>query len=160
MSQLQLKINPKVAEVFDNYPEGYQEKLRTLRQLVVSTAEELPEVTTLEETLKWGEPSYLAKKGSTIRMDWKKKKPDQYALYFKCTSKLVETFRTIYGDTFAYENNRALLFTLEDELPVEALKHCISMALNYHHLKHLPLLGAEKIKTRTENRDERVEMRE
>jgi len=91
MSQLQLKINPKVAEVFDNYPDGYQEKLRTLRQLVLSTAEELPEVTTLEETLKWGEPSYLAKKGSTIRMDWKKKKPDQYAIYFKCTSKLVET---------------------------------------------------------------------
>ena len=130
MSQLQLKINPKVAEVFDNYPDGYQEKLRTLRQLVLSTAEELPEVTTLEETLKWGEPSYLAKKGSTIRMNWKKKKPNQYALYFKCTSKLVETFRTIYGDTFSYENNRALLFKLEDDLPVEALKHCISMALN------------------------------
>lgn len=137
MSQLQLKINPKVAEVFDNYPEGYQEKLRTLRQLVLTTAEELPEVKVLEETLKWAEPSYLAKKGSTIRMDWKKKKPDQYALYFKCTSKLVETFRAIYGDTFAYEKNRALLFKLEDELPIEALKHCISMALNYHNLKHL-----------------------
>jgi len=122
MSQLQLKINPKVAEVFDNYPEGYQEKLRTLRQLVLSTAEELPEVTTLEETLKWGEPSYLAK---------------------KCTSKLVETFRTIYGDTFSYENNRALLFNLEDDLPVDELKHCISMALNYHNLKHLPLLGTK-----------------
>ena len=143
MSQLQLKINPKVAEVFDNYPDGYQEKLRTLLQLVLTTAEELPEVTTLEETLKWGEPSYLAKKGSTIRMNWKKKKPNQYALYFKCTSKLVETFRTIYGDTFSYENNRALLFKLEDDLPVEELKHCISLALNYHNLKHLPLLGTE-----------------
>ena len=40
----------------------------------------------LEETLKWGEPSYLVKKGSTIRMDWKSKAPNQYAMYFKCTN--------------------------------------------------------------------------
>lgn len=144
MSQLQLNTNPKVIGVFDDYPEGYQEKLRILRQLVIETAEELEGVNELEETLKWGEPSYLAKKGSTIRMDWKAKKPNQYALYFKCTSKLVETFRAVYGDTFRYENNRALLFTLEDKLPIEALKDCISMALNYHNVKHLPLLGTVK----------------
>lgn len=142
MSQLKIKRNPKVAEVFDKYPEGYQEKLNTLRQLIIETAEEIG-LSDLEETLKWGEPSYLAKKGSTIRIDWKKKKPEQYAIYFKCTSKLVETFRTVYGETFNYENNRALLFTLEDKVPEKELKHCISMALQYHKVKHLPLLGAD-----------------
>ena len=52
------------------------------------------------------------------------------------------TFRAIYGDAFNYEKNRAIEFTLTDEVPVAALKNCISMALQYHQVKHLPLLGA------------------
>ena len=57
----------------------------------------------LEETLKWGEPSYLTKYGSTVRMDWKEKNPEQFAVYFKCTSALVPTFKTIYKDKFKFE---------------------------------------------------------
>ncbi len=53
----------------------------------------------IEETLKWGEPAYLttaSKSGSTIRMDWKGKKPNQFAMYFNCKTTLVETFRTMF----------------------------------------------------------------
>ena len=91
--------------------------------------------------MKWGEPSYLVKKGSTIRMDWKAKSPDQYAMYFKCTSKLVPTFREVYGETFSYENNRAIVFGLDDEIPEAELKVCIGLALQYHLLKEKPRLG-------------------
>lgn len=139
---MELTTNPKVETVFNNYPSPFREKLLELRTLVLATAEETEGIETLEETLKWGEPSYLAKKGSTIRMDWKKSKPEQYAIYFKCTSKLVVTFKEIYGDKFSYENTRAILFKVEDEIPVKELKHCISLALTYHSVKHLPLLGA------------------
>ena len=138
---MKLTKNPAVATVFDNYPEEIRPKMLALRQLVLDTATETEEVSQLEETLKWGEPSYLAKKGSTIRMDWKKAKPDQYALYFKCTSKLVPTFKSIYADKFRYEGNRALVFDLNEELPANALKQCIRLALTYHRVKHLPLLG-------------------
>ena len=69
------------------------------------------------------------------------KKPDQYCLYFKCTSKLVPTFREVYGDLFTYESNRALVFAKDAKLPIEAVKDCIQMALQYHKLKNLPLLG-------------------
>ncbi len=141
MSELKLTINPKVAEVFDNYPKGFPEKLRHLRQLIIDTAEEIG-VGKLEETLKWGQPSYLAPKGSTVRLGWKKVN-NQYAIYFKCTSKLVRTFKEVYGDVFNYEKTRAIEFTLEDDVPEEELKHCISMALQYHKVKNLPLLGAE-----------------
>lgn len=140
MTPLKLNINPKVAEVFNNYPEGFPEKLRYLRQLIITTAEEIG-IPTLEETLKWGQPSYLAPKGSTVRLGWKKTN-NHYAIYFKCTSKLVLTFKEIYGATFNYEKHRAIEFTLADEVPEQALKHCISMALQYHQIKHLPLLGA------------------
>jgi len=140
MSELKLKVNPKVATVFDNYPEGFPDKLVYLRQLIITTAEEIG-IPELEETLKWGQPSYLAKKGSTIRLGYKKSN-NHYAIYFKCTSKLVPTFKEIYGDTFNYEKNRAIEFRLTDAIPKKALKHCVEMALQYHKVKHLPLLGA------------------
>lgn len=140
MTRLKLMTYPKVAEVFEHYPQPYSEKLLFLRQLILETAEEMG-LEQLEETLKWGQPSYLAKKGSTIRLGLKKA-DNLYAIYFKCTSKLVATFKEIYGNLFNYEKTRAIEFTLTDEVPVTALKHCISMALQYHKVKKLPLLGA------------------
>ena len=112
-----------------------------LRQLVLDTALETQEVTKIEETLKWGEPSYLTKSGSTIRMDWKESKPDQYALYFNCKTKLVDTFKERYGNEFKYEGNRAIIFNKNDTIPIKELKHCISLSLTYHNIKHLPMLG-------------------
>jgi len=108
----------------------------------LNTASTIKELHTLEETLKWGEPSYLTKNGSTVRIDWKEKKPNQFAMYFKCTSKLVPTFKKIYANTFEFEGNRAIIFKLNNKIPEKELKHCISMALTYHKIKHIPLLGA------------------
>jgi hemoglobin-like flavoprotein len=133
--------NPEVDAIFDNYSALVMKQMKYLRQRVLDAADEIEDPQNIEETLKWGEPSYLTKHGSTVRMDWKAKAPDQYAIYFKCTSKLVPTFREIYPTEFTYEGNRALVFSLEEELPAEALKHCIKVALTYHKVKHLPLLG-------------------
>lgn len=141
MKNLQLHSNPEVAAVFKNYPDTVQEQMKALRQLVLEVAQETPEITKLEETLKWGEPSYLAAKGSTLRMDWKAKKPNQYALYFQCSSMLVSTFKLIYGNTFNYEGNRAIVFQLDDKQPMEELRNCIRATLQYHRVKHLPNLG-------------------
>jgi len=133
--------DPAAKEVFRNYPKHIKPKMKFLRQLIINTAKEIPELATLEETLKWGEPSYLTKNGSTIRIDWKPKTPEQYAVYFKCTSTLVTTFRQVFGDTFDYEKNRAICFGVEDEIPVDELKRCLQLALTYHSVKHLPRLG-------------------
>ncbi len=139
---MQLVSDPKVANVFRNYPKEVLQQLMHLRELVLKTATEIQGLEKLEETLKWGEPSYLTKYGSTVRLDWKVKKPEQYAIYFKCTSKLVPTFKTLYKNKFEFEGNRAIVFKIKDEIPVKELKHCIELALKYHKIKHLPLLGA------------------
>ena len=141
MTQVKINRDPRVDPKFESYPKEIKPKLEYLRSLIVETASEIQNIGELEETLKWGEPSYLVKKGSTIRMDWKAKAPEQYAIYFKCTSKLVATFREIYGSKFKYEKNRAILFGLEEDVPKEELKVCIGLALQYHNLKHLPRLG-------------------
>ena len=138
---MKLTTNPKVTTVFDNYPEEVKQQMLNLRELVLKTANEIEGLDKLEETLKWGEPSYLTKHGSTLRMDWKEKKPNQFAMYFKCTSKLVPTFKAVFGNKFNYEDNRAIVFGLEDKIPEEELKQCIRMTLTYHKVKHLELLG-------------------
>lgn len=144
MPKLQVQVDPRMKDKFASYPKAVKPKMNALRKLVLQAAKELEDVSEIEETLKWGEPSYLVKKGSTVRMDWKEKNPDQYQLYFKCTSKLVETFRKVYGKRFNYENNRALVFDLKEELPKEEIKQCIKAALRYHHVKNEKNLGIQK----------------
>ncbi|MEH6763851.1 MAG: DUF1801 domain-containing protein [Aequorivita antarctica] len=139
---MELISDPKVEEVFKNYPKLVKQQMLHLRKLVLKTASEIEGLEKLEETLKWGEPSYVTKNGSTLRMDWKAKNPEQYAMYFKCTSKLVPTFKTIFKDRFDYEKNRAIRFKLNEEIPETELKQCIAMALTYHKIKQLSLLGA------------------
>lgn len=133
--------NPDVAAVFARYPEDMREKLMALRQLVLEMAQENEDAGPLEETLKWGEPSYITKHGSAVRMDWKPDCPDEYAMYFHCQTKLVDTFREIYRNTFRFEGSRAIVFNKDDVIPVEELKHCVSLAMRYHKIKHLPMLG-------------------
>ena len=95
----------------------------------------------MELTLKWGEPSFITKNGSTLRMDWKEKTPHQYAMYFQCTSRLVDTFKLVFDQTFQYEGKRAIVFTLDQKIPVEALKECIRATLRYHKVKNQITLG-------------------
>lgn len=141
MSDLQIHTNPEVELVFKKYPNPVRKKMSNLRRLVIEAAKGIDGISNLEETLKWGEPSFLTKRGSTVRIDWKKNKPDQYAVYFQCTSRLVPTFKLAYSERFTYEGTRAIIFQMDDELPEVELKNCIKAALQYHKVKKLPLLG-------------------
>lgn len=143
MINLRVESTPEVAAVFDDYPDTVRDKILNLRRLIIEAANESVAVKHLEETLKWGEPSYLTKHGSTIRVDWKKKTPEQYAIYFKCTSKLVSTFKVVYEDLFNFDGTRAIIFQLDDNIPEAELKDCIKAGLTYHKVKQLPLLGLD-----------------
>lgn len=141
MHGLKINTDPPVKERFKRYPINIRPKMNHLRKLIVDVARSDEAITEIEETLKWGEPSYITKNGSTLRIDWKEKNPDQYAIYFKCTSKLVPTFKEVFGDLFKYENTRAILFDLDENIPENELKICISLTLNYHKVKTLPNMG-------------------
>ena len=95
----------------------------------------------LEESLKWWEPSYSAHSGSPVRMDWKQKSPDHYYLFFNCQTKLVDTFRELYGEKLEFEGNRAIVLTLSEPVPEAVIKSCLTLALTYQQRKDLPLLG-------------------
>lgn len=131
---------PKIKQKFDAYPQAAKDMLMEIRQLILAVAAE--QGMAVEETLKWGQPSYLVKGGSTIRYDWSAKSPTHVKLFFNCKTQLVETFREIYAEVFEFEGNRVILFKLSDTLPKTQLRHCILMAFTYHKIKHLPLMGA------------------
>lgn len=136
---MNLITNIDVQNKFDGYPADIREKLLFIRELIFSVAASIPKVGELEETLKWGEPSYLTTEsgsGSTIRIDWKKNKPNQYAIYFNCKTNLVYTFKELYGSLFTYGGFRSIIFQRDEILPAEELSDCISIALTYHLNKH------------------------
>lgn len=141
MKKLILKTKPEVDQAFAAYPDQVRDKMQFLRELVIRTAQEIESLNEIEETLKWGEPSFITKHGSTLRMDWKSKSPNQYAMYFQCTSRLVETFRILFEHQFFFEGNRAIVFSLDQKIPIPELKECIKATLNYHKVKHLITLG-------------------
>lgn len=131
----------QVDMVLEDYPPNAQDKLRQLRQLIIDTAKETEGVEKLLETTKWNEPSYVTRSGSTVRMDWKPKSPGKYYLYFICSTELVSSFRFLFGGELSFEGNRAIVLDLKEVMPVQSLKKCIQLALTYHKIKHLPMLG-------------------
>jgi len=134
-------MHPGIESKTQLYPDHVRTVFSQVRNLILDVAAadcDHP----LEETLKWGEPSYLVKGGSTIRIDWKQKYPEYFCLFFNCQTSLVGTIKELYGEVFFYAGNRAVMFDVSKNVPISELKHCISLALNYHKLKHLPLLGA------------------
>jgi hypothetical protein len=114
--------------VIEAYPAPVRAKLKRLRKIVLDTAAKMEGIGPIEETLKWGQPAFLAKGGSTIRID--RAKDGRVAMYFICHTDLIATFRALYPE-LAYDGSRAILFEPRDKLPEDALRHCVSLALSY-----------------------------
>jgi len=129
--------NAAVEAVFGAYPNPVKARLEAVRRLIFDTAKTIDGVGPLEETLKWGQPSYLtteSKSGSTIRIDQVKAEAGRYAVYFHCQTDLVETFRELYPE-LRYGGNRSILLEADEKLPERALRHCVALALTYHARK-------------------------
>ncbi len=141
-------MNEAVRKKFESYPSDIRPKLEFLRSLILEVAHNTDCVGEIEEMLKWGEPAYITlpkwietkaggrKKikasGTTLRIDWKPKKPHQYAIYVNCKTNLIDSYNSLFPGLFVFEGSRALVFELEQDIPEEELRVCIQMALTYH----------------------------
>jgi hypothetical protein len=132
--------HPAVEAVFDAYPSPVRTRLLALRRLILDTAKATEGVGRLQETLKWGQPSYLTPEtnsGSTVRIDQVKAVSGPCAVYFHCQTGLVERFRELYPK-LRYSGNRAVLLDASEQLPEAELRHCVALALTYHLGKRKP----------------------
>jgi len=121
-----------VAAVFAAYPAGIKAKLLSLRRVILSVAAKMD--VELEETLRWSQPAYISKGGSTIRIDRMKSDSARVAMFFICHTDLIATFRELYPE-LSCEGNRAILLDVRGRLPEDALRHCVSLALTYRSRK-------------------------
>jgi len=121
-------IHPQIMDKFNGYPEDVRGVLLEIRSLILETISS-KNLGTLEETLKWGEPSYLVKNGSAVRFDWKPKYPESYFMFFNCKTKLVDTFKELYSQSLRFEGNRAIVLNLDEPIPYTQLRH-YDIALN------------------------------
>ncbi|MEM9633884.1 MAG: DUF1801 domain-containing protein [Pseudomonadota bacterium] len=132
-----MKGDPAVLALLESYPEDLSSALKALREIILETAAEHTDIGELQETLKWGQPSYLTvrpKTGTTVRIDRDKSELGDYALYVNCQSSLVSDWRTLFPD-LTFGGDRSVHFKLVEPLPEEAARHMITMALTYHSRK-------------------------
>lgn len=128
-------MNPAVAAVFEGYAPPLRQKLMHLRALIQQAAAETEGVGPLDETLKWGEVSYLTSasgSGTTVRIG-RDKTTGRPALYVNCQTDLLSRYRTLYPYAFAYDGDRGVV--IGDAPDEAALKHMIALALTYHASK-------------------------
>jgi hypothetical protein len=129
------KPSAEVREILRAYPKPIQTKLLALRTLLYKIAEETEGVGVLEETVRWGQASYLpsaSKSGSMIRIDRYRKDDSRCALYFFCQTTLVDSFKEMFGAALTYEGNRAVIVDVAGELNTPVISQCMEMALTYN----------------------------
>lgn len=130
------KLDSQVAAAYDSYGEDVRLGLLEMRRLILETAEETQGVGPIEESIKWGQPAYRTVEtgsGSTIRLAPAGRDSGyDYAMYFICSTNLIGQFEDLFGDTFTYDGERALLFKIGEPWPTDELRECVAMALTYH----------------------------
>ena len=128
-------MDAAVAAVFEGYPAAARQWLLRLREMIIATAAATPGVGALEETLKWGQVSYLTPEsgsGTTVRIDVDAE-TGRPAIYVNCQTNLVEGYRQAYPEAFDYQGTRAVV--IGEEADEAALRHVIAQALTYHARK-------------------------
>ncbi len=126
---------PDVENVFNGYSHSIRNRLMWLRQAIFDEAATREDVGPLEETLKWGQPSYLTVKtgsGTTIRIDQCKLDAGHYGMFVHCQTSLIASYRDLYGDRLLYDGKRCVKFDVNADPPESMVRHCIALALIYH----------------------------
>lgn len=114
-----------VAAVFEDAPD-----LRALRTMIFDVAAELDAVGTVEESLKWGQPSYASKVGTPLRLGVPK--GGGVAIYAHCQSSVIPDFAALFGAEFEIEGTRAVhLDPARIAAQAGPLRRLIASALTY-----------------------------
>ena len=128
-------MSAPVAAAFATFSDAQRTALFQLREWIFDLAERLPDVGGVEETLKWGQPSYLGKRprvGTTIRLG--APNAAHVAFYVNCQTTLVDQYRALLApsSSIAFEKSRAVLFPVNAPLPHDDIRLFFQMALRYH----------------------------
>ncbi|MDF3822060.1 DUF1801 domain-containing protein, partial [Leptospira sp. 96542] len=131
----EMKLSSAVADFYFSLPSQKRDKLFELRSLIFEVAKDLPEIGSITECIKWGQPSYLAEKktlGTPIRLGLFG--DSELAIFVHCQTTLIAQFRKLYPN-WKFSGNRAIIIPLKGKLAKTKFKNCFSAALLYHQKK-------------------------
>jgi len=124
-------MDDRVLAVFEGYPPATRGRLLSLRELIYDVATATDGVGPLEETIKWGQVSYLNPAGTTLRIDTAPRSVDRIAMYVHCQTSIVETLRADYEGLLEFEGTRCIILPRDVDAPEPALRECIRVVLTY-----------------------------
>jgi len=123
----------KVKAVFDAFERDQRDIALYLRDLIFAVAADTPEAGSIEETLKWGQPSYLTpdtKSGSTLRIGTTK--AGDTGIFAHCATTIISDYAATFPGDDRIDGNRGVLFTSKEEINTDRLRHLIRHGLTYH----------------------------
>jgi hypothetical protein len=124
-----------VKAVTSKYPAPIRKKILQLRKYIYEVAKNTEGVGTIEESLKWNEPTYTTtrpKSGTPIRLAWHKKTPDKFGLYVNCQTSLIQSFCKKYPAKFEYDKTRGIIFSETSDMSSKEIREFIKNALTYY----------------------------
>ena len=126
------KLPELVVQTFGQYPTSVKDRLLEVRALIFQVQQADSDIGELDETLRWGEVSYLtgqSKSGSMVRLAMTRS--GDPAVFFHCGTTLIERFRGQYGHVFEFDSNRALILTRPVAETKAELLDCLRQAFRY-----------------------------
>ncbi len=120
-------MDERVYQAFQAFEEPIRERLLDLREVIYDVASTTDGVGHLEETLKWGEISYLNPAGTTLRIGTVKGS-DQLAMYVHCQTTIVDSLRE--STDLEFEGTRCIKLP-EGDIDTDDVRLCIRQALTY-----------------------------
>ena len=121
-----------VDRVIRRYEPATRAGVLALRDLIYLGSANLPQIGTLQEALRWGQPAYLTSKraGSTLRLG--PHRDAAFAIFAHCQSTIISSYAQAFPGWDRIDGNRAILFDSPDQIEPERLSHLIRHALTYH----------------------------
>ena len=122
---------PAIQSALDAMPDDVRAALLPVRDLIYKLATELS-VGRIEETLKWGQPSYTTpdtKVATPIRLGVSK--TGRPAIFTHCQSTVMTNFQNTCPPEFEFDGNRALYLEPAGDIAMEKIAPLIGAALTY-----------------------------
>jgi len=120
-----------IQAAFAAHPADVRNRLLALRGRIFDIAKTLP-VGRVEETLKWGQPSYATpdtKAATPIRLG--ATKDGTPAIFTHCQSGVIAQIRAISPPNLSFDGTRALHLPLDSPIPEDVTDALIRAALTY-----------------------------
>ncbi|WP_129669465.1 DUF1801 domain-containing protein [Phytoactinopolyspora endophytica] len=125
-------LSPEMAAAYEQITPPVRDILLSVRDLIFTTATELPATGGVHEYLAWGQPAYRPlhdRVGTAIRLG--ECGPGAPALLVHCRTSLIQEFRSVVAH-MEFSGRRAVLLDPAGALPLAELRIMIEIAFSYH----------------------------